>query len=262
MDGDADVAAAAALIGEPARAALLLALMEEEALPARELAARAGIAPSTASEHLARLVDGGLLIGERHGRQRLFRLADPAVAVAIEALSAIAPARPVQSLREATVGEAVRQGRTCYDHLAGRLGVELSAALERDDILVFVGDEYRLGPAAAPRLGQLGIDVEQLSQGRRPLLRACLDWSERRPHLAGALGAALAGRLFELEWLKRRATNRSVEVTPLGKAKLAGEFGLGLDAATAETASRSRRHAPAVRGSGVVGQRRGSAAYA
>ena len=130
MDGDADVAAAAALIGEPARAALLLALMEEDALPARELAARARVAPSTASGHLARLVEGGLLAGERRGRHRYFRLAEPAVAVALEALAAIAPTRPVRSLRDATVSEAIRNARTCYDHLAGRLGVELSAALE------------------------------------------------------------------------------------------------------------------------------------
>jgi DNA-binding transcriptional ArsR family regulator len=172
VDGDADVAAAARLIGEPARAALLFALMEEEALPASELAARAGVAPSTASGHLARLVDGGLLSGERNVRYRLFRLADPAVAAALEALSTIAPARPVRTLREATVSEAIRPARTCYDHLAGRLGVQLSDALEQTRIVVSDGDGFALGPAATSRLGALGIDVEQLSRGRRPLLRA------------------------------------------------------------------------------------------
>lgn len=228
MDGDADVAAAAALIGEPARAALLLALMEEESLPARELAARASIAPSTASGHLARLVDGSLLVGERRGRHRYFRLADPAVAAALEALSTIAPARPVRSLREATVSEAIRQARTCYDHLAGRLGVELTAALEHEGVLVHDGEAYALGPLAVSRLGDLGIDVEQLSRRRRPLVRPCLDWSERRRHVAGALGAALAARLFEPGWLKRRSTNRSVEITSLGRVQLRAEFGLEL----------------------------------
>jgi DNA-binding transcriptional ArsR family regulator len=224
--GDADVAAAAGLIGEPARATLLLALMEEEALSARELANRAGIAPSTASEHLAKLLEGGLVRDHRQGRHRYFRLAEPAVATAIEALSAIAPARPVRTLREASVGEAIRYARTCYDHLAGRLGVELAAALEREKILVFRDEEYALGPAAETRLGDLGISVDELSRRRRPLVRSCLDWSERRRHVAGALGAALAGRLFELGWLKRRPTNRSVEVTNLGRLKLEAELGL------------------------------------
>jgi len=228
VDGDADVAAAAALIGEPARAALLLALMEEDALPARELAARARVAPSTASGHLARLVDGGLLAGERRGRHRYFRLADPAVAVALEALAAIAPTRPVRSLRDATVSEAIRHARTCYDHLAGRLGVELSAALERERVLAYDGEGYVVGPAAPTRLGDLGIDLEELSGRRRPLVRSCLDWSERRRHVAGALGAALAERLFELDWLRRRTTNRSVEITSIGRERLRAQFGLEL----------------------------------
>ena len=226
MDGDADIAAAAALIGEPARAALLLALMDEEQLPARELAARARIAPSTASGHLARLVDGGLITGERSGRHRYFRLADPAVATALEALSTIAPARPVRSLRDASISEAIRHARTCYDHLAGRLGVELTAALEREGVLVHDGETFELGRTA--RLAQLGIDLDSLPRRRRPLVRPCLDWSERRRHVAGSVGAALAERLFDLRWLKRRPTNRSVEITPLGLAQLRAEFGLEL----------------------------------
>jgi DNA-binding transcriptional ArsR family regulator len=226
MDGDADVAAAAALIGEPARAAVLLALMEEQQLPARELATRARIAPSTASGHLARLVAGGLITGERSGRHRYFRLADPAVATALEALSTIAPARPVRSLRDASISEAIRHARTCYDHLAGRLGVELTAALEREGVLVHDGATFELGRTA--RLAQLGIDLDALARRRRPLVRPCLDWSERRRHVAGSVGAALAERLFDLGWLKRRPTNRSVEITPLGLAQLRAEFGLEL----------------------------------
>jgi DNA-binding transcriptional ArsR family regulator len=230
LRGDVDVAAAAALIGEPARAAVLSALTEEAALPASELAARARIAPSTTSGHLAKLAAGGLIVGERRGRHRYFRLADPAVAAAIEALSAIAPEKPVRSLRDATVGEAVRYARTCYDHLAGRLGVELTAALEREHVLVHDGDCYRLG-SSAPRLEKLGIDLHELSKQRRTLVRPCLDWSEQKWHVAGALGAALAGRLFELGWLRRRDANRSVEVTRLGRSRLRAEFGVELDAA-------------------------------
>jgi DNA-binding transcriptional ArsR family regulator len=232
VKGDVDVAAPAALIGEPARAALLLALTEEAALPASELAARARIAPSTASEHLARLVAGGLIIGERQGRHRYFRLADPAVAKAIEALSLIAPERAVRSLREAAVGDAIRRARTCYDHLAGRLGVELTSALERDRVLLHDDGGYSLGPPAPARLEELGIDLDELAQQRRPLVRPCLDWSERRRHVAGALGAALATRLFELGWLTRRDQNRSVEVTSLGRARLLADFGVDLEAGT------------------------------
>jgi DNA-binding transcriptional ArsR family regulator len=226
LSGDVDVAAAAALIGEPARAALLSALLEEEALPARELAARARIAPSTASEHLAKLVAGRLVVGERDGRRRYFRLADPAVAAAIEALAAIAPAKPVRSLREAAAGDAIRFARTCYDHLAGHVGVELTRVLEQEGVLILDGDAYRLGAQASTRFDELGIDVERLVKRRRAFARPCLDWSERRRHLAGALGAALAARLFELGWLKRRAANRSVEVTAAGRAGLRRAFSL------------------------------------
>jgi DNA-binding transcriptional ArsR family regulator len=226
--GDVDVAAAAALIGEPARAALLLALTEAEFLPARELAARAGIAPSTASGHLARLLEGELVVAQRSGRHRYFRLASADVAAAIEALSAIAPLRPVRSLRDATVGRALREARTCYDHLAGRLGVEIASVLEREAVLVVQEDgEYRLGEHAARYLAsEFEIDVADLQQGRRATARACVDWSERRRHVAGALGAALASSLFERGWVSRREGNRSLEVTPAGREALEQRFGI------------------------------------
>jgi DNA-binding transcriptional ArsR family regulator len=228
VNGDVDVAAAAALIGEPARAALLIALTEAEYLPARELAARAGIAPSTASGHLARLLDGDLVVARRSGRHRYFRLANAEVAAAIEALSAIAPSRPVHTLREATIGEALREARTCYDHLAGRLGVELTAALEREGVLVHDEEgEYRLGPHAAGYLStELAIDVRELEQHRRTITRACVDWSERRRHVAGALGAALASTVLERGWVKRRDGNRSLEVTPAGCEAFEQRFGI------------------------------------
>jgi DNA-binding transcriptional ArsR family regulator len=226
VTGDADVAAAAGLLGEPARAALVLALMDRAPLSASELAARAGVAPSTASGHLTRLVRGGLVAVEPRGRHRYFRLAGREVAEAVEALAAIAPRRPVRSLRGAAAAEALRTARTCYDHLAGRLGVELTAALERDRVLVRCGSDYELGRSAPRRLAALEIDLEALARLRRPLVRLCLDWSERRPHVAGALGAALAERLFVLGWIERRAANRSVEVTRAGRAHLADELGV------------------------------------
>jgi len=200
--------------------------MDREVLPASELAARAGVAPSTATGHLARLVRGGLVVAEPTGRHRYFRLAGPEVAEAVEALAAIAPQPPVRTLRAASAAEALRSARTCYDHLAGRLGVDLTAALERERVLVRRGREFELGPAAAQRLAAFGIDLADLGRGRRPVVRLCLDWSERRPHVAGALGVALADRLFGLGWIERRAANRSVAVTPLGRERLAAEFKL------------------------------------
>jgi DNA-binding transcriptional ArsR family regulator len=233
MRGDADVAAAAALLAEPARAALVLAVIEDGPLPASELAARAGIAPSTASEHLARLVAGGFLATSRSGRRRYYELADPAVARAVEALAIVAPQPEVHSLREATRGELLRYARTCYDHIAGQLGVAVARALEREQALVRRGGTYVLGRRAVSRFAALGIDLGELERQRRPLVRGCLDWSERDLHLAGALGAALTERLLALGWIKRRDGNRSLEVTNVGHERLAAELRIELTRAQA-----------------------------
>jgi DNA-binding transcriptional ArsR family regulator len=218
--GEADVAAAAALLAEPARAALVVALTEHEALPASALAAHAGIAPSTASEHLRRLVDGGFVVAKKNGRHRYFSLADPAVAEAVEALAIVAPQPPVRSLREATRSELIREARTCYDHLAGRLGVALAAALKRREVIVRRNGGYELGRSAGALCAEVGIDLAELEAQRRPVVRGCLDWSERELHVAGALGAALTSRFFELGWIRRRDGNRSVELTNEGRTRL------------------------------------------
>jgi DNA-binding transcriptional ArsR family regulator len=226
--GEADVAAAAALLAEPARAALVVALTEHEALPASALAARAGIAPSTASEHLRRLVSGGFLVARKNGRHRYYSLADDAVADAVEALAFVAPQPPVRSLREATKSELIRSARTCYDHLAGRLGVALAAALEQNQVVTRRNGDYELGQNGEARCAALGIDLAELESQRRPVVRACLDWSERELHVAGGLGAALLRRFLELDWIRRREGNRSVEVTGKGRARLEGELGVEL----------------------------------
>jgi DNA-binding transcriptional ArsR family regulator len=226
VKGEADIAAAAALLAEPARAVLVVALTEHEALPASALAAHAGIAPSTASEHLRRLVDGGFVVAKKNGRHRYFSLADPAVAEAVEALAIVAPQPPVRSLREATRSELIREARTCYDHLAGRLGVALAAALERREVVVRRNGGYELGRTAEARCEELGIDLAELRARRRRVVRGCLDWSERELHVAGAFGAAIATRLFELGWIRRREGNRSVEVTD--ERSLAAELGVQL----------------------------------
>ena len=214
MTGDADVAAVAAALADPGRWRVLAALGDGRALPASTLAAEAGVAASTASEHLARLVDAGLLSVERHGRYRYFRLAGPDVGDLLEALARVAPPTPVRSLRDGTRAQALRFARTCYDHLAGRVGVAMMDALLRRGFLEAerpvdapVGGDH---PAAAGRairlrltepgvvfLGELGVDLGKLPR-RRPAVRYCLDWSEQRHHLAGAVGATLARRRFEL----------------------------------------------------------------
>ncbi|MDA8061011.1 MAG: helix-turn-helix transcriptional regulator [Actinomycetota bacterium] len=236
--GDIDIAPIAALMGEPARAAVLIALLGGRALAASTLAAEAQVAPSTASEHLGRLVEGGLVSVEASGRHRYFRLARPEVADAVEALARLSPRRPVRSLRQGVHAEAIRRARSCYDHLAGRLGVALLDALVAGDVL---GVEE--GPTGSPdpvlgagrflhyvvtehgreRLTGLGVQFDEA--GRRPLTRYCVDWSEQRPHLAGALGAALLSRFVELGWVVRRE-RRVVQVTEKGRVAFERELGV------------------------------------
>lgn len=213
MDGDADLAAVGAAIGDPARALMLSALLGGRSLPATELARIGRVAPSTASSHLGRLIDAGLVAVERRGRHRYHRLADERVAHALEALAAVAPARPVRSLRAAQQSAAERAARSCYDHLAGILGVAVT------DQLCFVGalDRASLRLLDGRPLEALGLDGGDLLSGRRPLTRACLDWTERRDHLAGALGAALLTTLLERRWIARAAHGRALTVTPAGQ---------------------------------------------
>jgi DNA-binding transcriptional ArsR family regulator len=225
MPGEADVAAAAALLADRARTALVLAVIDDGPLPASELAARAGIAPSTASQHLARLVSAGFLSTAKNGRHRYYRLGDPAVASAIEALAVVAPQPQPRALREATRGALLREARTCYDHLAGKLGVALARALEDKGVVKRENGSFALGPRVR-RLDELGVELEGLQHQRRPAVRGCLDWSERELHVAGGLGAALTARLFELGWIERREANRSVAVTEEGSALLQERLGV------------------------------------
>jgi hypothetical protein len=169
-----------------------------------------------------------LLKSRSQGRQRYYRLASDTVAQAVEGLLPIAPLRPVTSLKGSKRGEAIRYARTCYDHLAGRLGVALADALEQGGAIRPTDSGWDLTGTGERQLEQLGVDIGALSRGRRRLLRSCLDWTERRPHLAGALGAALATRLIELEWIERLPDTRAVRVTPTGQSWLKKMFALEL----------------------------------
>lgn len=215
---DSDLAAVGALIGDPSRARMLDALMSGRALAAGELARIAGVAPSTASEHLARLRDGGLVEVVSEGRHRYHRIAGADVGAALEALSRVAPPRPVVSLRQSGHARALGHARTCYDHLAGVCGVALHDALLVQE---WLSPSYDVTPSGHAGLAAWGVDVEAARARRRTFARPCLDWTERRPHLAGALGAAIADALVARGWFVRRARDsRALRLTELGRTGL------------------------------------------
>jgi DNA-binding transcriptional ArsR family regulator len=227
MLADADLATVADLMTTH-RAPLLLALLGGRAMTAGELAARTDISPSLASSHLSKLLDGELVSVEQHGRQRHYQLANPHVAEVIEAMLTIAPARIAQSLRQSNRGEAIRHARTCYDHLAGTLGVGLTEALQHQRVIKAADSAYQLTESGQQRLESLGLDIAALRQRHRAFARPCQDWTERRPHLAGALGAGIAERLLELNWLQPIPGTRALRVTDSGERGLRDELGLNL----------------------------------
>jgi hypothetical protein len=210
------------------RATMLLALLGGRPLSAGDLAARAGISPSLASAHLSKLLDGGLVRVDQTGRRRLYRLADRRVAEVIEAMLTIAPGRAASGLRESTRGAALRGARTCYDHLAGELGVALTDSLVRQRLIETGDGSYALTAAGERRLDALGIDVPRLREQRRAFARPCLDWTERRPHLAGAVGAAIAQHALTARWVSHVPGTRALRVTDDGRRGFLEEFALNL----------------------------------
>lgn len=223
-EGDVDLAAVGTLLADPARCRVLLALGDGRALPASVLAGEAGVAASTASSHLAKLVDGGMLTVAERGRYRYFTLAGPHVGELIEAVARIAPAQPVRSLRQGTRAHAVRRARTCYDHLAGRLGVALAdAMLERRMLTGEDGVALTLTPAGRSSLAELGVDLPTENT-----VRCCLDWTEQRRHTAGRFGRAVLARLLALDWVRRSPETRAVLVTEVGRGGLHETFGLAV----------------------------------
>jgi DNA-binding transcriptional ArsR family regulator len=219
------LAEVAALFGDPGRAGMVMSLWDGTARPAGELARIAGVAPATASAHLARLVSGGLLRVERRGRHRYYRLAGPAVAQALESLAGVLPLH-APGVHVEAAEDPIRRARLCYDHVAGRLGVAIGDALVTKRWLALDAGAYVLGPAGRRGFERFGVDVAALEHGRRPLLRSCIDWTERREHLGGALGAALANQLLERDWLRRQRGVRTLLVTTAGREGLRDALGL------------------------------------
>jgi DNA-binding transcriptional ArsR family regulator len=226
MLADADLAALGRTLGDTHRARFVLALLGGEELTAGELASRAGASSSLASAHLAKLLESGLIAVRKRGRQRYYRLARRDIAQAIEALLAIAPRQTATGLTGVSRGKALQRARTCYDHVAGQLGVALADAFEQHQLITPVDSGWVLTGAGERRLGAFGVDVGALHGKRRPLLRPCLDWTERRPHMAGMLGQALAGRLLDLGWVRRGAASRALVITSLGERQLLAEFAI------------------------------------
>jgi DNA-binding transcriptional ArsR family regulator len=253
--GDVDISAVGALLSDPGRCRILLALDDGRALPASRLAAEAvggrgraggrpaeaGVTPATASSHLGKLLDAGLLAVEPYGRNRYYRLAGAQVGQLIEILAQLSPAAPVRSLRQSARADALRDARSCYDHLAGRLGVSLMAFMIaaghlaggdgtfdphqalRDERAGFGHDvDYRLTSSGSAFLVDLGVVLAP----RRSVIRYCVDWSEQRHHLAGAIGRGLLDRLVALDWIRRSPGSRAVEITAAGRRGLEDAFGL------------------------------------
>lgn len=211
------IAPIASLIGDPARANMLTALMSGKALTATELAAEAGVTVQTASSHLAKLMEGGLLQVRKQGRHKYFALAHADVAAALEALMGLAVGNAVSRTRTGPKDAAMRAARVCYNHLAGQRGVQMFESLKAKDYVQEEEDRMRLTASGEGFARDFGIDIDALTKARAPLCRSCLDWSERRTHLAGSLGRAMLARMEEMGWLRRDDASRVILLSAAGQ---------------------------------------------
>ncbi|MFQ5994082.1 MAG: ArsR/SmtB family transcription factor [Acidiferrobacterales bacterium] len=226
MDAAPNIAAIGALIGDSTRAVMLTTLLDGRALTASELARSAGVTPQTASTHLSKLVSARLLSLESQGRHRYYQLATPQVAQALESLMNLSTQRQSRPGVRPLCDDPLREARTCYDHLAGRVGVSITDALLKKRYLMAKRNDFEVTASGAHFLTELGIDLKAVRRERRAFARKCLDWSERRHHIAGALGAALTERLVKLKWLRQVPNSRVVTVTTSGKRSLQVLLGL------------------------------------
>ncbi|MCU4989576.1 metalloregulator ArsR/SmtB family transcription factor [Bacillus cereus] len=218
----------AKLIAEPTRAIILDCLMNNQALPASELAYMAKVSHPTISSHLSKLVEGNLLTVEQHGRHRYYRLANQEVAEVIEKLGTIAPIAQVRSLNQSNQLKQVRYARTCYDHLAGKLGVEITEKLLASEFIILEEGEYIVTEQGKRWFLNFGINIETAEIKRRVFAKPCLDWSERRYHISGWLGSAIAKLFFEQEWITKTDKTRAVHLTKKGMKLLKDQLGIDM----------------------------------
>ena len=226
MTAEPYIAEIAALIGDPARANMLMALMDGRALTASELAYAGGVTPQTASAHLGKLTECRLLAVRKQGRHRYYCLASPEVARMLESMAGVAAMAPPRYRPYSPREQRLRMARLCYDHVAGRLGVALTDRLVAQGYVALDEDGGEVTPEGSRFLSDFGVDLVAVARHRRRFCRPCLDWTERRPHLGGALGAALTARCFALDWLRRVRDSRAVTVTADGWAGLESTFGI------------------------------------
>ncbi|MGG4219018.1 winged helix-turn-helix domain-containing protein [Paenibacillus jamilae] len=217
MSTKSNVAMIASLVSEPSRAAILTALLDGRFHTASELAHMAGIKPQTASFHLAKMTEAQVVTVEKQGRHRYYGIQDPEVAQVMESLLSIAPPVPIKSFKQASENEAIRLARTCYDHVAGHLGVQIMDFFMQKGILSENQDGLHITQQGVIFFADFQINLKNTRQKRRSFSHKCLDWSERRHHLAGALGSALLDRLFELHWIEHLPTSRAIRITDGGK---------------------------------------------
>jgi DNA-binding transcriptional ArsR family regulator len=222
------IAEIAALVSDPARATMLTALLDGRALTASELAYAARITPQTASTHLAKLTEAGLLTALREGRHRYFRLASPKIFEMLDAIMAVAVENRPRFRPLSRQARELNDARICYDHLAGRLSVEIADFFTAHEYIVLSDGAAEITPAGTRFLDEFGIDLSSLNSTGREFCRLCLDWTERRPHIAGALGAALTKRCFDLGWIEQIKHSGAVIVTPPGQRKFLETFGIGV----------------------------------
>ncbi len=221
----------ASLLGEPSRANMLTALLDGRFHTAGELAHAASITPQTASFHLARLTEQGWISTEKHGRYRYYRLAGNETAQKLEQFLAICPVPEVRSLKQSQQMDQLRYGRTCYDHLAGQVGVLLTESLVQQGHLIMKDGAFEVSETGVERFTAIGLDIAQLRRKRRAFAHACLDWSERKHHLGGALGQGLLQLCLERGWIERMSGIRAIQVTANGKQAFRDHFSVELEPA-------------------------------
>jgi DNA-binding transcriptional ArsR family regulator len=226
MSNAPHIAEVAALVGDPARANMLCELLGGRALTATELAYCAGVSPQTTSGHLGKLFAARLIVLMKQGRHRYYRLAGPHVAQMLESIMNVALAGPPRFQPKSKLDDKLRHARTCYDHFAGVLGVALAERMVADGLVVLGDEAGEVTPAGMDFLSGLGVDLSAARAKRRVFCRPCLDWTERRSHIGGAVGAALAERCFDLKWIERIGSSRAVAITPVGRRGLLQQFGL------------------------------------